>query len=124
MYQPHLILIFFAGLLLQATAFALARSSRLSLKYATLWIVLGLMVLSFPILFVSIDDLGSRLRIQAAYLILGIPLLIVGLLVLILTIQMSQVFDKIRILAEAIALIADKTKERASVEEIIDDPDH
>ena len=107
------------GLVLLVVFFEMLRRRQLREKYAVLWIIVGLGVVVPLALFPgALDFVAESVGVQSgASLVLFLGLVVVLLICIHLSWEVSQLEEETRTLAEEIALIRTQLEERAVIPE-------
>lgn len=102
-----------AGLVLLAIIVNLIRQRRLKEEYSWIWLLTGLgifiLVIYYPLLLLVSQLMGAKIPVTALFLS-GFLFLI--LITLFYSVKLSELSDKVRRLAQKIALLEKKLKDR------------
>ncbi len=82
---------------------SLSAKGKLTMRYTLGWLSIGFFVLGYPILLIVSQRLGRILVVQPSVILLGIPLIIVGVVCIQLSITVSGLTEQVRTLGETIA---------------------
>ena len=82
---------------------SLSVKGKLTMRYTLGWSSIGFFVLGYPILLIVSQRLGRILVVQPSVILLGIPLIIVGVVCIQLSITVSGLTEQVRTLGETIA---------------------
>ena len=82
---------------------SLSVKGKLTMRYTLGWLSIGFFVLGYPILVIVSQRLGRILVVQPSVILLGIPLIIVGVVCIQLSITVSGLTEQVRTLGETIA---------------------
>lgn len=98
---------------------SLSRRGRLSMRYTLGWLLIGLLSLLYPGLLIVARNLADLLEVQPVAILLGMPLVILGLVCVQLSISVSGLTEQVRTLTEIVAVMNSKASE---VDDSDDDP--
>lgn len=104
------------GLMLLGVFFEMLRRRQLREKYAILWIVVALGVIPLAIFPGVLDGVADLLHISGASLVLFLGLILLLLICLHLSWEVSQLEEETRSLAEEVALIRTELARRDGTE--------
>ena len=112
----HLSVTTFLGLMFILSIGSLFQKGKLGMRYALGWLFLGFSTLFYlPLLELS-NSLANRIDIQPLAIMLGIPLIVIGLVCVQITISISGLPNNVRSLAETIALIQSQKVQQPSIQ--------
>ena len=101
----HIIFATIFGLFFLIAIRYLSKRGRLTMRYTLGWLLIGFFILGYPVLLIASQELGQILDMQPSAILLGVPLIIVGLVCLQLSITVSGLTEQVRTLGETIAHI-------------------
>jgi hypothetical protein len=83
----------------------LSRRGLLSIRYTLGWLLIGALALLYPLLLVVSREVSDFIHVQPAAILLGLPLIIVGLVCIQLSISVSGLIEQVRTLIETVAIL-------------------
>lgn len=98
---------------------SLSRRGRLSMRYTLGWLLIGLLSLLYPGLLIVARNLADLIDVQPVAILLGVPLVILGLVCVQLSISVSGLTEQVRTLAEIVAVM---NSTASDVDDNKDDP--
>ena len=99
----HVVFAAISGLIFLITIRNLSVHGKLTMRYTIGWLLIGFFMLGYPILLIVSQRLGRILVVQPSVILLGIPLIIVGVVCIQLSITVSGLTEQVRTLGETIA---------------------
>ena len=99
----HVISATIFGVIFLIAISSLSVKGKLTMRYTLGWLSIGFFVLGYPILLIVSQRLGRILVVQPSVILLGIPLIIVGVVCIQLSITVSGLTEQVRTLGETIA---------------------
>ena len=108
----HVIFATIFGLIFLIAIRSLSVKGKLTMRYTLGWLSIGLFVLGYPILLIASKRLGRILVVQPSVILLGVPLVIVGVVCIQLSITVSGLTEQVRTLGENVAHLCQLAPEK------------
>ena len=99
----HVVFAAISGLIFLITIRNLSVHGKLTMRYTLGWLLIGFFMLGYPILLHLSQRLGRILDVQPSVILLGVPLMIVGVVCIQLSITVSGLTEQVRTLGEMVA---------------------
>jgi len=99
----HVVFAAISGLIFLITIRNLSVHGKLTMRYTLGWLLIGFFVLGYPVLLLVSQRLGRILDVQPSVILLGVPLIIVGVVCVQLSITVSGLSEQVRTLGETVA---------------------
>ena len=113
----HLAVLYSFGLFFIFLIRSLFRRGLLGMRYTLGWFVIGIGSLLYVPLLATSGPIAGYLQIQPVFILLGIPLIVVGLICLQLSISISGLSENVRTLTEMVAIL-EKTGDGGPTENV------
>jgi hypothetical protein len=108
----HVIFATIFGLIFLIAIRSLSVKGKLTMRYTLGWLSIGFFVLGYPILLIASKRLGRILVVQPSVILLGVPLVIVGVVCIQLSITVSGLTEQVRTLGENVAHLSQLAPEK------------
>ena len=103
MHIFHAVFAAIFGLVFVSVIRKLSIREKLTMRYTLGWLLIGFLLLGYPLLLLGSQWLGRILDVQQLAILLGIPLIVVGAVCVQLSISVSGLTEQVRTLGEAVA---------------------
>lgn len=75
------------------------------MRYTLGWLSIGILALMYPALLWASREISQVLQMQPVAILLGVPLIVMGLVCIQLSISVSGLTEQVRTLAESVAIL-------------------
>lgn len=99
----HVVFAAVSGLIFLITIRNLSVHGKLTMRYTLGWLLIGFFVLGYPILLLASQRLGRILDVQPSVILLGVPMVVIGIVCVQLSITVSGLSEQVRTLGETVA---------------------